>query len=73
MEDFSYALAEGESWSLWMSGPGFVYAPAVQGAGAGAVHELVEGKGVGTVPVVYGSTIEQVKDEQIPWYKRLVG
>ena len=70
-EDFDYALADGETWFLQLSGPGFVYAPAVEGADAGFVHVLVEGKAVGKVPVVYGSTIEQVKDDKIPWYKRI--
>ena len=71
VEDFDYALADGETWLLQLSGPGFVYAPAVEGAEAGFVHVLVEGKAVGKVPIVYGSTIEQVKDDKIPWYKRL--
>ncbi len=70
-EDFDYALAGDEAWSLYQSGPGFVYAPAVSGAEAGSVHVLVEGKSVGRVPIVYGATIEQVKDEHIPWYRRL--
>ncbi len=69
-EDFDYALAGDESWSLFQSGPGFVYAPAVMGGEAGFIHVLVEGKSVGRIPIVYGSTIEQVKDEHIPWYKR---
>ena len=71
VEDFDYALADGETWLLQLSGPGFVYAPAVEGAEAGFIHVMVEGKAVGKVPIVYGSTIEQVKDDKIPWYKRL--
>ncbi len=70
-EDFDYALAPEERWELSLSGPGFVYAPAVQGADAGFVHVLVEGKSVGKIPVVYGFTIEQVKDTHEPWYKKI--
>ena len=70
-EVFDYALASDETWELYLPGPGFVYAPAVAGADAGFVHVLVEGKSVGKIPIVFGSTIEQVQDVQIPWYKRI--
>ncbi len=71
VEDFDYSLAPEERWTLSRSGPGFVYAPAVAGADAGFVHVLVEGKSVGKIPVVYGSTIEQVRDAHKPWYMRV--
>ena len=63
-EDFSYALAEGERPQLMLPGPGFVYAPAVEGAGAGEAYVLIEGKAIGKIPVVYGQTIEQSKTEE---------
>ena len=62
-EDFSYSLAEEEKTCLMLPGPGFVYAPAVEGAAAGYVYVLLEGKAVGKVPVVFGQTIEQKTDE----------
>lgn len=58
-EDFSYALAPEETVQLALPGPGFVYAPAVEGADAGFVYVLLKGKAVGKVPVVFGQTIEQ--------------
>ena len=58
-KDFDYALAPEERPQLALSGPGFVYAPAVEGADAGFVYVLIEGKAVGKIPVVYGATIEQ--------------
>ena len=68
-EDFSYALADGEEPRLAVPGPGFVYAPAVEGADAGVAYVLIEGKAVGKIPVVYGQTIELKKDETSLWKK----
>ncbi len=63
VENFDYALAEGENPQLMLPGPGFVYAPAVEGADAGFAYVLLEGKVIGKVPVVYGQTIEQTPEE----------
>lgn len=62
-EDFSYALAEGETPQLMLPGPGFVYAPAVEGAAAGTAYILLNGRAIGKVPVIYGQTIEQTEEE----------
>ena len=63
-EDFSYALAPEESCQLMLPGPGFVYAPAVEGADAGVAYVLLNGKAIGKVPVIYGQTVEQEKVEE---------
>ena len=70
-EDFDYAVATGERPQLALPGPGFVYAPAVEGAEAGWVYVLIEGKAVGKVPVVYGQTIEQKPEEEKSFWKKL--
>jgi len=70
-EDFSYALAEDEHPQLMLPGPGFVYAPAVEGADAGYAYVLLEGKSIGRVPVIFGQTIEQIPEETQPFWKRL--
>ena len=70
-EDFDYAVAPGERPQLALPGPGFVYAPAVEGAEAGWVYVLIEGKAVGKVPVVYGQTIEQKTEEEKSFWKKL--
>lgn len=62
-EDFDYALAPEERPQLALPGPGFVYAPAVEGQDGGYVYVLIEGKAVGKVPVTYGATIEQIPEE----------
>lgn len=72
-EAFSFSLREGETWHLKLPDPGFVYAPVALGQGAGYTHVFVEDKPVGKIPVSYGETIEQEKEQKISWWKRLFG
>jgi len=72
-EDFSYSLGPGEAPQLALPGPGFVYAPAVEGADAGFVYVLIRGKAVAKVPVVYGQTVEQRKEEEKSFWQKLCG
>ncbi len=69
--DFDYALAPEERPCLVLPGPGFVYAPAVEGADAGIAYVLINGKAVGKVPVVYGTTVEQEKTEEKNFWQKL--
>ena len=70
-EDFDYSVAPEEHPCLALPGPGFIYAPAVEGADAGVVYVLIEGKAVGKVPVVYGATIEQTQPEEKSFWQKL--
>ena len=70
-EDFDYPVAPEERPCLALPGPGFVYAPAVEGADAGIVYALIEGKAVGKIPVVYGATIEQEQTEERSFWQKL--
>ena len=70
-EDFSYALAEDEHPQLMLPGPGFVYAPAVEGAEAGIAYVLLNGKAIGKVSVTYGQTVEQTEEEPTKLQKLL--
>ena len=72
-EDFSYALSENEHPQLMLSGPGFVYAPVTEGADAGFAYVLIEGNAVAKIPVVYGQTVEQKKEEKKPLWQILFG
>ena len=72
-EDFCYPVAEGEKISLMLPGSGFVYAPAVEGADAGFVYVLINGNAAGKVPVIYGSTIEQIQEEKRSFWQKLFG
>lgn len=66
-EGFSYALAPEETVRIVLSGPGFVYAPAVAGAEGAEAYVLLEGTAVGKIPTVYGQTIEQQQEEPSFW------
>ena len=71
--DFDFCLAPEECPQLALPGPGFVYAPAVEGADAGYAYVLIEGNAVGKVPVVYGQTVELTKTEEKSFWQRLFG
>lgn len=70
-QDFCIAIAPEESWRVGLPEPGFVYAPVAQGQNAGFAHVMLDGVPVGKVPVVYGQTVEQVKEPELPWWKKL--
>jgi len=63
-EGFRFSLTEGEKPKIVISGPGFAYAPVVQGAEAGYGYILLGEETVGKVPLVYGQTVEQERPQQ---------
>jgi len=71
-EDFSYALAAGEQVSIQLPGVGFVYAPVSEGDVAGLAHVLVDGRPVGSIEVIYGSTVDQTKLEKQSYFQKIV-
>ncbi len=62
-EDFFFALAPEERPQTMLSGPGFVFAPVVEGAKAMDAYVLLDGNAVGKISTVYGKTIEQQKEK----------
>jgi D-alanyl-D-alanine carboxypeptidase len=68
---YSYPLAPGEEPMLMIPGPGFSYAPAVEGADAGVVYVLINGRAVGKVPVIYGQTVEQKAEQEKDFFAKL--
>ena len=72
-ESFSYPLAQGETVSIVISGVGFVYAPAVSGEAAGTAYICVDGAVVGSVPLVFGSTVEMLPEEKVSFWQRIFG
>ncbi|MGN1016007.1 MAG: D-alanyl-D-alanine carboxypeptidase family protein [Faecousia sp.] len=72
-EHFVYALAPEENPQVVLPGPGFVYAPVAEGAGAGFAYVLIQGKAVGKFPVVYGQTVEQEREEPKSFWEKLFG
>jgi len=71
--DFSYALADGETVTFENRENGFVYAPVAYGQTAGYVHVLVDGKAVGKIPVVYGTTVEQQPIKRTTIWQKIFG
>ena len=71
-ENFDYALAPEETPQLMVPGPGFVYAPAVEGADAGFAYVLLEGKVIGKVPILYGQTVEQIQEAERTLFQKLI-
>ncbi len=73
-EDFDYALAPGEQPEIVISGPGFVYAPVEKDDDAGFARITLGGKHIGSVPIVYGDTVEQEKPPaKRPFWKKIIG
>lgn len=72
-ESFAYALADGEEPQIVISGPGFVYAPVVQGQAAGYAYVCLGEKTIGKILLQYGDTIEQKQPEKRSLLNRLFG
>ena len=70
-EGFSYAMSAAEQVSIQLPGCGFVYAPVAEGQDAGFAHVFVDGAPVGKIPLVYGETVEQEKEEKQTLWQRL--
>ncbi len=69
-EDFSYALTPEEMPRVLLSGPGFAYAPVVQGKQAGMAYLFLGDKQIGKIPVLYGQTVERKPEEKKDLWQR---
>ena len=72
-EDFSFALAEGETLQICLENRPFVYAPVCRHGDAGRAFILVDGKVVGAVAVNYGKTVEQQVPPKRSWWEKIFG
>lgn len=70
--DFSYALADGESYQIVLPEPGFVYAPVIEGQTAGNAYICIGDCAVGEVPVVYRKTVEQAKEMKKSFWNKVL-
>jgi D-alanyl-D-alanine carboxypeptidase len=71
--EFLYALTEQEHPRVVTGGQSFVYAPVVEGADAGVGYVMLGDVCIGTVPLVYGQTVEQKKEENRSIWDRWFG
>ncbi len=69
-EEFVYPIAQGETVTVAISGPGFVFAPVERLEKAGYAHVLIDGVPVGRVPLVWADSVEQ---QEIPEKRRFFG
>ncbi len=72
-ENFSYPLAKEEQVEIILSGPGFAFAPVVQGGRAGYAYLCIGDSCVGKVELVYGQTVEQEITKKKSFWSRLFG
>jgi len=72
-EDFSYALTNEEEPQIVLPGPGFVYAPVVEGQKAGYAHVCLGDRAVGRIPLVFGETVEQEAVEEPSFWEKFFG
>ncbi len=71
-EDFVYPVADGEQISIELPGCGFVYAPVSEGQNAGYAHILLDGAAVGKIPLIYGQSVEQTKEQKKTIWQKLL-
>lgn len=71
--NFDYAVAEGEQIAIVLRSPGFAYAPVTEGAEAGFAYVTINGNPVGKLPLVYGATVEQAREEEKTLWEKLFG
>ncbi len=72
-ERFAYAVAEGEQFEVVLSPQYFSYAPVTAEAAEGCAYVVLEGKVIGAVPLVWGSSMTQKQEKEKTWLSRLFG
>ena len=70
-DGFAFSLRQGEKVTVQLPAPGFCYAPVVKNQAAGDAYILVDGVPVGKVALVYGDTIEQIKNPEPSLWDKL--
>lgn len=72
-DSFSYALRQDEVTTICLPSPGFVYAPVAFGQAAGYAQIFLGDQRIGSIPLVYGNTVEQEKQQEQKSWQRLLG
>ena len=72
-KSFSYALAAGEEPEIVLSPRLFSYAPVTGGAPEGCAYLVLGEKGIGEVPLVWGTSREETKEIENSFLERLFG
>ena len=72
-KSFSYPLSAEESVQICLPTPGFVYAPVVENQHAGYAQVYLNEVRIGSVPLLYGQTVEQETEQRPGVWQRLFG
>ena len=72
-EEFVYPLRLDEEPQIVLQGPGFVYAPVVQGQIGGYAYICIGDTTVGKIAVIYGETVEQIQKPKRGFWEKLFG
>jgi len=72
-EEFIYALRDDERPVVYLPSPGFVYAPVASGQNAGYAQIYLEDQWIGSVPLVFGETVEQESQPEPERWRWLPG
>ena len=70
---FSYALAPGEKVEIVLSPQFFSYAPVTAGADEGCAYAVLDGRVIGQIPLVWGSSLEEKQEKEGTLLERLFG
>ena len=70
-EPFVYALRQNETPYIVLPPPGFVYAPVAEGENAGFAQVYLGERQIGSIPLVYGQTVEQEITSEPNIWRRL--
>ena len=72
-DDFSYSVAQGEEIQITLPDPGFVYAPVAAGQKAGMASVFLGEQFIGSIPLIYGETVEKNENSPPGFWERLFG
>lgn len=72
-EEFAFPLTCDEEYHFVLQKPGFVYAPVAKGQNAGFAYVCIGDAAVGKISLVFGDTVEQIKEQKQPFWQRLLG
>ena len=70
-EQFCYCLSPEEKPEIYLSPPGFVYAPVAKDQCAGFAQIYLNNHWIGNVEMIYGQTVEQDTQPEPGFWKRL--
>jgi len=72
-ESFRYSMAQGEQMEFVLSPQPFSYAPVLQGAAEGCAYAVLNGRVVGEIPLVWGTSLEETQYKERTLLQRLFG